>query len=323
MTGLTPFCANKLLEDNKFLSEFTVNRLLGTLNALRRFNLEKKDIYQNPNCLKYVEQTIEHSSFYLKDAGFQNVNAQMLVNFRSIVKRPITLLKSHSFITGNVNVAKRMCSRLDPNPIASVNLKLFNDNSCIGDIHQTILKKYFGKSGTRAIHFFGLNFASFAGILGATESQAVRIILRNTFLTYKSLYLISEMVQFLRDDFGFHNDKILKNVYVFNVSPTTVRMLLHVMPKIANVDTKQIFTRHLKLMCMPLDNFTEMSRCLKASVVALRFCYSHYVSPVDDFRNLTYRKKPFRSVLKSSRSRPKPLRTVCKSLKERPTLRRT
>lgn len=66
------------------------------------------------------------------------------MRFRTLVKKPIYLLKAHGIIEENSNVAERLYSFLTPRQDCFPIVKSFSDKDTIVRIHEIIFKHYLG-----------------------------------------------------------------------------------------------------------------------------------------------------------------------------------
>lgn len=70
--------------------------------------------------------------------------AVIFSRFRTIVKKPISLLKAHNIIPEDTHVPKRLFSYLKPKPKNLPILDEFTDEDSIVHIHEIIFKHYLG-----------------------------------------------------------------------------------------------------------------------------------------------------------------------------------
>ncbi|GLV41616.1 mitochondrial transcription termination factor 5 [Carabus blaptoides fortunei] len=258
-----------LLRHNVLLQQIDNKKLLHTILSLKKMGIQSEDICEFPMSLAIHNNSVEHNAMYLREAGFTHISAQILLRFRSIVKKPISLLKAHNIIPDDTHVPKRLFSYLKPAPNYFPIVNQFTDEDSIIHIHEIIFKHYL------------------VWRLESTMSEIERVFKTYDRFKYKSFEIISDMIKLLTEELQFSNQKVLQHGYLLQTGPQTVRTTMKTFPKLAGAEIKSVFYKYPKLIAVSVESLTTILKLLKdfgISDDAIRKCYEIFTLSPESVR---------------------------------------
>lgn len=179
-----------------------------------------------------------------------------------LVKKSVSLLKLHKYIPEDLNLAQRLTNYFNPNDTET--LKDFNDEMSVTDIHTAVLKKYFSKfSYSTKINSF-VDFFIFVGWrFQCSEAEVEKLFKTYDRFNYKSLQVVSEIIDILTKELNFPYKKILQNGYLFDIHPKHIQRLFKHFPALGGRKIKETVFKCPKLLSVSVENIYEILEHLK------------------------------------------------------------
>jgi len=130
------------LEKHPELKTLKRKDLLNSYDTLKSLKYSVDDIIAKPMIIYYGATTLANRHSVLQECGFQNVTVQTLAKYVTVVNKPIEVLKAHSFIPYDVNVAKRLAGLFDGITLPVDLRELESESITLKSLRQTLLNAY-------------------------------------------------------------------------------------------------------------------------------------------------------------------------------------
>lgn len=168
----------------------TPDKVADTYETLQRYNFTKNEIILFPKILSLSPPVIETRYKLLIECGFKKVTTAQIACFLRIMSSNLELLKSH-YIPVDLDIMKHLLKFIDldlTNDISSV-----REPTTLLEARKIILSIYL----TKKLNFDNDNFEKYWQ--------------KHCMIKYRCLHDICQMINVLKNDYKFDNDKILKN----------------------------------------------------------------------------------------------------------------
>lgn len=188
----------------------------------------------NPLTYKNREKVFE-------ECVFKNIRLQYYTRFVAIMNKNVSILKTYDYIHPSTDVKSNLIKQLD----TPVTVKNLPDSLPLNAIRHEVMNQYFREK------------------LEMTETQISKA--RGTYvrLKHRSLSSIVNVLNVLKNDLNFSNERIIKNSFLIHACGDNIRSILKEIPKIGDTDIKQIIYDRPKILMQSSDALKTIIRHIK------------------------------------------------------------
>lgn len=194
--------------------------------TLKAFNYTDDEIQNYPNLFQLSEGTLRNRHGILKEAGADKLSLYILSRYLNICHKQITVLKAHRLFPEDTDVIKNIFESFQLEP--SLPLK---ENQLFEEIRREVLNEYLRK-------VIGFSDDDIKRLWQSYPSRA----------KHKSAASILKIVDMLKNDLGFNEERIKKNPFVIYADPVGLKLFLTNFQKVAGSDIRELLLRRPKLI---------------------------------------------------------------------------
>lgn len=208
--------------------------------ALKTMGIQKEEVMKCPSILNQFDSTLINRFQILNEVGFKSIKFMHLNRYLQISRTTITTLKLYNVLYDQ-NIIERLIKSFE----LECEMQNLNENQTILLLRQTIMTEYLKRT---------LNF---------TEKQVATFWHSYYRIKHKSAASILEMVQILKNELEFDNDRIQHNAYVLYGDPQNLREILRRFKKIGGIKTKELLLKRPKLLMQAADTIENTLNTLR------------------------------------------------------------
>lgn len=235
---------SEILDRNKSFKRCDKEALRTSAAWLARHNYSIKEIQKHPQILLQCTSTLENHFQIFRELGSPNIILQYLVRYVSIMNKTANTLKSHNIIPEDIDIIKTLSQHLHQSKDMP-SVKCDPNQTSVKRLRQIILNSYL----THALDY--------------TPDELDKLWKTYPRLKHKSYSSLNQVLNLLKNNIGFTNERIKKNGYVLHADPENIRNILNEIAKIGDWEIRDVLVKRPKIIMTKCDSIKLIVKYLQ------------------------------------------------------------
>uniref|UniRef100_A0A1B0CTU3 Uncharacterized protein n=1 Tax=Lutzomyia longipalpis TaxID=7200 RepID=A0A1B0CTU3_LUTLO len=244
LLGISKPEANKMIKGGRF-AKLEIDDVEKSFYFLQTCGLAggTAGIQNYPAILATKDVTLKNRFKVMEECLFRQITIAILQNYIVVMNKPISLLRSHKYIPSIEKIVKNLVEITNLTNVAVQEVKKLEQTGNLNDLRRYIMDDFLRKE------------------IGATEEDLKRIWASYLRLRNKPIKSVAEVIELIRKELNFSNEKILSHAYLLYGEPENMQKIL-TLEKLSGTDAKEVLSLHPKILMSNYKSIVEIDRVL-------------------------------------------------------------